>query len=797
MYIELGSTKINYKKSTGSNFIILSQVVNSALSYEKPVIVNNIQDFDIWFGRDFSDRDYLIELLSMGISLYLYKPISTEINNLGIENYINLSEYSRFEEEITYFELSSANFKKEEKIIYPVITDNSKEDYIWFGNELLQVSDLPQNLIYNNSNSLSNRDTLAIFETEDKEYIYLSPTYITNLSNNEFGSFRKIEDKGINIDNLDYKNLSKNKQTCVYNISIDEYKLFETIDDELNYLVVDDKLYGFCSGDEFTGSVGEVWKKISSKFREEKIEIVKIDDNLESPVISILNCFGNTIEKTENTIILNKVENVKYFYNISGFSLEPDFNYTNEIVYSKLISNNNYKNKINFISKTIGTGGIDGNIEVKIEKPTSDIYRIIISRFGYTEIFEGKLIGNKDNTSLEELVNTESKLVYCEIIDRKDLPIGDWTLRGGYTEIINGKMYVKSLESLSNPPEPIYFDYFLIPDIDRFPKDKDITGNYYSIYTDLIQLSKNLGCQILIQNNLGNITTADFKINNKFISKYTVDIKDELHNVGEEYTIVTTELGIYNDSFSTSEKNLIISDKNSDAFIFQNNLKLIGPYIYLDDVDKNHLVKHGNYQYNYIDDDENRLIYFYGSIYIYGNERPGYYLYLMNLLLNTSYSATSDKITYNTPVQEYYTSLFNKDVKNELTKSQLIIVKELDRMKCNYLLSNNHIYYYEKYQNGNSYTTTGWMRFCIEKIKRELIKNKWLILDNRDYSNIEKSIKQILDRIKNNFSIIKDISLADLEISYIDKKIDIKIDSTVSDLVNNDIRIDVTLNYNA
>ena len=39
MYIELGSTKINYKKSTGSDFIILSQVVNSSLSYEKPVIV--------------------------------------------------------------------------------------------------------------------------------------------------------------------------------------------------------------------------------------------------------------------------------------------------------------------------------------------------------------------------------------------------------------------------------------------------------------------------------------------------------------------------------------------------------------------------------------------------------------------------------------------------------------------------------------------------------------------------------------------------------------------------------------
>lgn len=793
MYIELGSTKINYKKSTGSNFIILSQVVNSALSYEKPVIVNNIQDFDIWFGRDFSDRDYLIELLSMGISLYLYKPISPEVDNLGIEDYINLSRYSRFKKEITYFELSSTNFKKEEGVIYSVIIDNSKtEDYIWHDNELLQVSDLPQNLIYNNSNSLSNRDTLAIFETEDKEYIYLSPTYITNLSNNEFGSFRKIEDKDINIDNLDYKDLSKNKQTCIYNISIDEHKLFETIDDELNYLVINNKLYGFCSGENFSNKVEKEWLAVQENIGSENCEVIinakDIDD--------ILRCFPeDSIEN--NKYILKGLEKVKHYYNISGFSLEPDFNYTNEIVYSKLISNNNYKNKINFISKTIGTGGIDGNIEVKIEKPTSDIYRIIISRFGYTEIFEGKLIGDKDNTSLEELVNIESKLVYCEIIDRKDLPIGDWTLRGGYTEIINGSMYVKSLNSLSNPPEPIYFDYLLIPDIDRFPKDKDITGNYYSIYTDLIQLSKNLGCQILIQNNLGNITIADFKINNKFISKYTVDIKDELHNVGEEYTIVTTELDIYNDSFSTSEKNLIISDKNSDAFIFQNNLKLIGPYVYLDDVDKNHLVKHGNYQYNYIDDSENRLIYFYGSIYIYGNERPGYYLYLMNLLLDTSYSATSDKITYNTPIQEYYTSLFNKDVKNELTKSQLIIVKELDRMKCNYLLSNNHIYYYEKYQNGNSYTTTGWMRFCIEKIKRELIKNKWLILDNRDYSNIEKSIKQILDRIKNNFSIIKDISLADLEISYKDKKIDIKIDSTVSDLVNNDIRIDVTLNYNA
>ena len=58
----------------------------------------------------------------------------------------------------------------------------------------------------------------------------------------------------------------------------------------------------------------------------------------------------------------------------------------------------------------------------------------------------------------------------------------------------------------------------------------------------------------------------------------------------------------------------------------------------------------------------------------------------MNLLIDT-YSATSDKILYNTPVQEYYTSFFNKNIEcdEELDRH---IVFPLKKKKFIYLDKN-------------------------------------------------------------------------------------------------------------
>ncbi len=68
MYIKLGKTRINYNtQETLNKYTIIGQVINSPTSYENPVLVNSSKELDIWFSKDFIDRDYFLELLSLQI----------------------------------------------------------------------------------------------------------------------------------------------------------------------------------------------------------------------------------------------------------------------------------------------------------------------------------------------------------------------------------------------------------------------------------------------------------------------------------------------------------------------------------------------------------------------------------------------------------------------------------------------------------------------------------------------------------------------------------------------------------
>ena len=80
MYIRLGKTKINYTSPDYDDFMIFAEVPDVSMSYEKPILVHTKDELDIWFGRNFKDRDYFDELLESGVTLFLYKPVSEEPN---------------------------------------------------------------------------------------------------------------------------------------------------------------------------------------------------------------------------------------------------------------------------------------------------------------------------------------------------------------------------------------------------------------------------------------------------------------------------------------------------------------------------------------------------------------------------------------------------------------------------------------------------------------------------------------------------------------------------------------------
>jgi hypothetical protein len=120
----------------------------------------------------------------------------------------------------------------------------------------------------------------------------------------------------------------------------------------------------------------------------------------------------------------------------------------------------------------------------------------------------------------------------------------------------------------------------------------------------------------------------------------------------------------------------------------------------------------------------------------------------------------------------------------------------LKRHKSNYLVGNNQIFYYKDYQNGNPYTSTGWMRFAIGKITRELQRKRSAYLGKRNSVEIERGIKEVLNNIVRRFSIIDRIDILNFQVSNSENRINLYLETKVKDLVDNNIGLDITINYN-
>lgn len=689
MYIKLGSTKLNYISPQTDDFMILSEVVDSSLSYHRPVLVRTIEELDIWFGDSFTDRDYFLQLLESGIVLYLYKPIQ-DIPDTTSPNYIDYSGYEVIDEvfnNISEIEEKYTGDSKYEKIFR--LISGYKYTKIIFLKDLetsIELNKLPQNLNFI-SNSQNNRDTLVLLSNSG----YLSPSF--NNSSDTFFEKGDSTELKTDLSNINYKKLSEGYLSSNFKLKFDsdflgsdkpfQYLEITTVEDEFKY-----NLLVFTNKSKEDLEKLDEYRNISSKCSE--VYLIK-EGKIE--LLEVLESLGYTVQKESEEYLIKypHLVPVNYFYDIRGFSMTPKFNLTNDQLYSKTVDDNIL---ISFVSKTIGTGGELGSIKVNIEDLGDGIYRITLERFGYSELYEGKLIGNTEEIRLDHQINNNSKLVECQLgLGVSELPEGSWYLRGGRKEETTPENYMKSLECLFTPPEPIYFDYLLIPDIEKYTNGPN-DNLYYPEYETILDYSKELGNQVLIQ--------------------------------------------------------------NSD----------------------------NTYKFNYTGDLDNRLIYFFRDMEVYGKKRPGYYVYLNDLIFKDRYSPSVNYILYKTPES-------TKD--NYLDSSNF--EKELESKKCNYLVENNHIYYYRKYQNGTSYNNTGWMRFCLDKIKRELAKNKWRILEDKDVGKIKERISSILTRISKTFSIIRKIELTGFSVSFKEQMIDLTIDTSVSDLVDNSIRIDITLNY--
>lgn len=782
MYIKLGTINLQYYQDT-SDWVILGEILDSGMSYEKPILVRTTDELDIWFGKDFKDYSYMQELINMGVVLYLYKPISDQTS--GDNSYIDLSKYIenkdvwlrdvetewigkvienpeqykfRYNNGTVIKEIglkkngsgslsvtkniSGRIFCTEEVVRKELLTPinqiskiyespikfhvyNSEDLWIYKDGEIVDTELLPQNI---NLTSVSgnNRDTLIISKPEDQiEYTYLD----YNEESEEFGIFNN-EELINSLDNIDpryIREIDPNKVATEYQT------LMFTVDgtqlEDGDYFVMPNASHGT----DMTQ-----WKLLYTNLEKVPTTITLM---FGSRMRTKINNFGDLMSKLENNLGYTKIDNKIYsktilpvtnFYKSENIKFIPETKIT-EAILSKYITTG-----MEFVSKTIGRSSEfeDDLINVVVEKST-DNYRIVISRYSYSETFEGHLKYTPGEQRLDNLISEQSKLIRCNFYG-DELRTGTYQLRGATSEKTRPEMYWYSLKLMLSTEynNPVYPDYFLIPD--KYKYTSDIISN--SPFQTFLDYSTEVECQFLIENKSTN----------------------ELFNIIEVSELPTERReGTYY--------------KVGDLYYDWRGNVVTDPF-FIDIVGNG-----GDFIYNLTTDKENKLVYFFkGMTYKYA-ERPGYYAYLRGVLLD-EFSISVKDILYENPTSDAFL------VDN--------IENTLKEYKSNYLVCDNQTYFYKNYQDGDNYITTGWTRFIAGKVFRELQKNSGDILGQQMLGVIRSKITDLVSSISNGFSIVKTIGITEFEPTDNGQSLKVSLATVMNDQVKSDVNLDITVNYN-
>lgn len=872
MYIKLGKTHINYNvQETLNKYTIIGQVINTPISYESPVLVNTSKELDIWFSNNFSERDYFLELLKNDVTLYLYKPMSDKLVNMdgdtefiNYDNWDTLVIFDGMVNEITisifyamkllekggtyryrvlnsdktnydYYIWNNGNWilysgtEKEclnpntafneddlgdiskllESDQFKIPTIENPEDFwIWQDERFIVTSQLPQNL-ENFSESLNNRDTLAVTSSDIIPYAHPEFTKIDKLGvySNTFIDLNVT-------DPVDLSRINEGKDTLSFYLK-NTYTKYEYTG---MYFVIINPSTGN-SHLFYNGLLGNIPQEIKSFCVIDNTSQISPDKiKVQDFILELKNRFeglGYTVENIgqfEFRVYSNKPVKVTYFNNLPGLIYKPEIKKSYNIIAKNVIDNN--ESVIEFWSKTIGGVEHDEDrIKINIEKveieedndsgiDVDPYYRITISKYDYSETFEAPTapVDDKSEERLDYVISRKSKLVYCSIKQPgKTIKEGDYYLRGGIDESKNiewnSTCWKKSLSILfDGQVDPVYPDFFLIPNINKFSTNVDINEKYYTYYKTLLGYATEFNCQFLIQNSDTNLDTNLCLL---YYEDFNPNTPEGEIKIAEGIIPASTLLEAFR--YYKSDKNMddncyytvVPAEGNPDEILYYINGREITEEQQLDTdpvlIRYSLLINSDNdYIFNYTKDTENRLVYFYRPMIVDGVYRPGYYLFL-NGILSNKYSISTDRIIYNDPVKN------SEDVYDDNSEMKII----LENYKSNYMINNNLVYFYKEYQNGKNPKpdTTILFRFVSGKIQRELQKNKWKYLGEKDMNLIQNNIEAVLTRIRETYKIVNSLELIKFLPNMSKNKLDIEINVRVDDLVDKDIILDITVDY--
>lgn len=525
MYLELGKTRINYQtQDKQEDSIILAEVVDSEMSFEKPVHVRTVSELTLWFGTDFKDYDYLRELVASGNTLYLFRPIIDEEQTSG-RNYI---DYSTFLDDKDEFFINNLPDKGVPGKIYKNVSIEGKGKYkdiprgytfdklIWLDSlgGWVDIEDLPQNLELPKTLSHSNRDTLRICHL-DSNTTYCHPIF--EKSTDDVEVLSEIVDE-YNAGNIDEDSIIKGTHTLAFRINYENLRLKS----ESSYIILpqyyDKVMFYYDDGDDIPNEPSGDYYHSVKGFSSIEDLIDQLRDSGYELVGDILYCPVSV--------------HVTGLYNMEGLIIEPAVDINRKIL-DKLSKN---ESRIEFWSRTIGNGGVSGDITVKVEHTEEKYYyKVTIERYNIVETFFGYSWTTELDKRIDSIINRDSKIVYCKLVetyqgvwkntrnnskvtleteykpynvedsyyiqqDWRDpgLVDGTWCLKGSTKE--TGKSHKKGLELLLKYQDTTYTDFLLLPDPDNYVAD----GDYESMWKWLLSKVRESGSQVLVECNEGN-----------------------------------------------------------------------------------------------------------------------------------------------------------------------------------------------------------------------------------------------------------------------------------------------------
>lgn len=212
-------------------------------------------------------------------------------------------------------------------------------------------------------------------------------------------------------------------------------------------------------------------------------------------------------------------------------------------------------------------------------------------------------------------------------------------------------------------------------------------------------------------------------------------------------------------------------------YVYTKNCQaLISTRSFINNVDPDNIITFNEYDNAYYDEEggmySNRMIYFYGDLAVDYIPVPQYYVFLKGIFTDT-YSVDETGVI----------SLMNsndQELKDELT-----------RRSINYLSYNNMEYYYDNL-DGKSSISTILMRYCISRVTRIFLNNKWKLL-GMSPSKLSSNLANLITYIKSSIYLISDINVS-TEVKG--QNLRLMITLLVKGLVQNNISLDITLNYN-